>query len=191
MNPFNSETLTAEQLDSDCLCYMSINRQPVKSSRLFLGHMHETAARIIADHFGNPEDYYKHIKYDRKLSFSLKEKFREKTVFFQDEPLSREFRERIDMYQFRNFEMAYHQLMNELGDLTIGSISLILPENNDIENIYITGGFSGNAHFLNIIKERYPSKKVFTSEVSNASALGAALVISGLKPEVSLGLIEV
>jgi sugar (pentulose or hexulose) kinase len=191
MNPFNSDKLTTEQLDKDCLCYMSINRQPVKSSRLFLGHMHETAARKIADHFGNPEDFYKHVKYDRKLSFSLKEKFREKTVFFQDEPLSREFRERIDMYQFRNFEMAYHQLMNELGDLTIESINLILPENNDIENIYITGGFSGNAHFLNFIKERYPSKKVFTSEVSNASALGAALVISGLKPEVSLGLLEV
>lgn len=191
MNPFNSETLTAEQLDNDCLCYMSINRQPVKSSRLFLGHMHETAAKKIADHFGNPEDYYKNVKYDRKLSFSLKEKFREKTVFFQDEPLSREFRERIDMYQFRNFEMAYHQLMNELGYLTIESVNLILPKSNDISNIYITGGFSGNEHFLNLIKDYFREKKVYTSEISNASALGAALVISGLKPEVNLGLIEV
>ncbi|MEI8226523.1 MAG: FGGY family carbohydrate kinase, partial [Bacteroidota bacterium] len=29
MNPFNTEKLTAEQLDNDCLCYMSITRQPV------------------------------------------------------------------------------------------------------------------------------------------------------------------
>jgi sugar (pentulose or hexulose) kinase len=43
MNPFNTEKLTAEQLDHDCLCYMSITKQPVKSSRLFLGHLHEVA----------------------------------------------------------------------------------------------------------------------------------------------------
>ena len=43
MNPFNTEILTAEQLDHDCLCYMSITRKPVKSSRLFLGNIHETA----------------------------------------------------------------------------------------------------------------------------------------------------
>jgi sugar (pentulose or hexulose) kinase len=188
MNPFNSDKLTAEQLDKDCLCYMSINRQPVKSSRLFLGHMHETAARKIASHFGKPEDYYKNVKYDRSLSSSLKEKFSEKTVFFQDEPLSREFRERIDMYQFRNLEMAYHQLMNELGNLTVESVNLILSESNDISNIYITGGFSKNEHFLNYIKDHFSEKNVYTSEISNASALGAALVISGLKPELNLGL---
>lgn len=191
MNPFNSEKLTAEQLDKDCLSYMSINRQPVKSSRIFLGHMHETAARRIAGHFDKPEEYFRNVKYDRKLAFMVKDKFKNNTVFFREEPLSREFRESVDMYQFRNFEMAYHQLMNELGRLTIESVNLILPENNDIENIFITGGFSDNDHFLNFIKDTYPSKKVFTSEISNASALGAALVISGLKPEVNLGLKEV
>ena len=188
MNPFNSDILTAEQLDKDCLCYMSINRKPVKSSRLFLGHMHETAAKLIANHFDKPEDYYKQVKYDKNLAISLKEKFREKSVFFQDEPLSREFRERIDMYQFKNFDMAYHQLMNELGYLTIESVNLILPESNDISNIYITGGFSKNEHFLNLIKDHFSKKTVYTSEISNASALGAALVISGLKPGLNLGL---
>ena len=122
------------------------------------------------------------------MANSLKEKFSEKSVFFQDEPQSREFRERIDMYQFRNFEMAYHQLMNELGYLTIESVNLILPESNDIANIYITGGFSKNEHFHNLIKDHFREKNVYTSEISNASALGAALVISGLKPEVNLGL---
>ena len=78
--------------------------------------------------------------------------------------------------------------MNELGYLTIDSVNLILPESNDISNIYITGGFSRNEHFLNLIKDHFPEKKVYTSEISNASALGAALVISGLKPEVNLGL---
>ena len=191
MNPFNADKLTTEQLDRDCLCYMSINRQPVKSSRLFLGHMHETAARNIANHFDKPEDYFKHVKFDMNLSDLLKKKFNDKKLFFKDDSLSREFRERIDMYQFKNFEIAYHQLMNELGQLTIESIHLILPEKNDISNIYITGGFSKNKHFLNLISDNFPAKKVFTSEISNASALGAALVLSGLKPEVNLGLKKV
>jgi sugar (pentulose or hexulose) kinase len=191
MNPFNTEKLTTEQLDKDCLCYMSINRQPVKSSRLFLGHMHELAVRMIAEHFDKSEDYFKHVKFDKNLYSSLKDNFSDKTVFFQEEPFSRELRERIDMYQFKNYEIAYHQLMNELGILTLDSIRLILPEKNDISNIYITGGFSKNEHFIHLIKEYFPYKNVYTSEISNSSALGAALVISGLKPEVNLGLIEI
>lgn len=190
MNPFNSEKLTAGQLDRDCLCYMSINRQPVKSSRLFLGHMLETGVRLLNNHFNKAEDYFRKVKYDRASSQALMEKLQDEKVFFQEEPFEREFRERIDLYQFKNFEMAYHQLMNELCQLTIESVNLILPENNDISNIYITGGFSKNEHFLNLIKENFHDKRVYRSEISNASALGAALVLSGLKPEVNLGLIE-
>ncbi len=190
MNPFNTEKLTAEQLDKDCLCYMSINRQPVKSSRLFLGHMLETGVRLLTNHFEKPEDYFRSVRYDSTLSSLLKEKYREEKVFFQAEPLEREFKDRIDLYLFKNFEMAYHQLMNELCQLTIESVNLILPEKNDISNIYITGGFSKNEHFLSLIKENFQDKRVYRSEISNASALGAALVLSGLKPEVSLGLIE-
>ena len=190
MNPFNSEKLTTGQLDKDCLCYMSINRQPVKSSRLFLGHMHETGTKIISNHFDKPEDYFKKVKYDRKLSDCLEKKHADKSVFFQQEPFGREFSERIDMFQFKNYETAYHQLMNELGHLTLEAVNLILPQDNDISNIYITGGFSKNEHFLNLIKAYFPDKRVYRSEISNASALGAALVLSGLKPEVSLGLIE-
>jgi len=82
------------------------------------------------------------------------------------------------MYEFSSFEEAYHQLMNELCNLTIESVNLVIPEKDDIANIYITGGFSKNLTFLNLISEAYKSKMVYTSEISNASALGAALIIS-------------
>ncbi len=59
MNPYNDEKLTADQLDKDCLCYMSITKQPVKSSSLFLGNLHEVAAKRISDHFGTSPDFYK------------------------------------------------------------------------------------------------------------------------------------
>ena len=64
--------------------------------------------------------------------------------------------------------------MNELGDLITEAIELVIPLNDDTENIYITGGFSGNELFRNLIGDAYPSKQVFISEIANASALGAA-----------------
>ena len=188
MNPFNTETLTAEQLDRDCLCYLSITRQPVKSSRLFLGHLHQTAISVIADHFKKPEDYYKKVRADIKLSAFLKSKFIGKEIFFKPGPYIPVLKEYIDMYEFNSFEEAYHQLMNELCDLTILSVNLVLPKNDDISNIYITGGFSKNELFLNLITEAYPTKLAYTSEISNSSALGAALIIAGIKPDLNLGL---
>jgi sugar (pentulose or hexulose) kinase len=188
MNPFNNEKLSAEQLDKDCLCYMSITRQPVKSSRLFLGHLHEMALKPISDHFRKPKDYYKKIRPDNQLSEILKSNFIGKKAFFQTGPYSRDLKEYIDMYEFNTFEEAYHQLMNELGDLTIEAIDLVLPAIDDTENIYITGGFSKNKLFQNIISKAYPLKSVYTSEIANGSALGAALVVSGSKDPLNLGL---
>ena len=80
-----------------------------------------------------------------------------------------------DLYEFNSFEEAYHQLINELGDLTIESIKLVLPADDDTKLIYITGGFSKNELFLNIITEAFPTKHVYTSEIANASALGSSL----------------
>jgi sugar (pentulose or hexulose) kinase len=188
MNPFNTEKLTADQLDKDCLCYMSINRQPVKSSRLFLGHLHETALKQISDHFGKPEDFYKKIKADDQLSNLLKSRYNGKKIFFQTGPYSRELKEYIDMYEFSNYEEAYHQLLNELGDLTFEAVNLVLAADDETENIFLTGGFSKNELFQRQISKAYPSKFVYTSEIANGSALGAALVISGTKSSLNLGL---
>lgn len=190
MNPFNEERLTAEQLDKDCLCYMSIARQPVKSSRLFLGHLHEEGLKFINEHFRKPDDQYKKVKADKKLASSLRLKYANKKIFFRTEPYSRVFRDYVDMYEFSGFDEAYHQLINELCDLTVESIRLVLPENDDISNFYITGGFSKNELFLHMIGDAFREKMVFTSEISNSSALGAALVVSAKKPSLNLGLTE-
>lgn len=190
MNPFNSEKLTAAQLDKDCLCYLSITRQPVKSSRLFLGHIHEVAVNRLNEHFNVKDDYFRKIVADKQLSVLMKNKFNGKVVFFKPVPDSRELKDYIDLYQFFTFEEAYHQLMNELCDLTIEAINLVLPENDDIDNIYITGGFSKNEIFLNLIKEAYQDKMVYTSEIANSTALGAALVFGGSQSDLNLGLTE-
>jgi sugar (pentulose or hexulose) kinase len=195
MNPFNSELLTTEQLDRDCLCYMSITKQPVKSSRLFLGHLHEVAAKRLAEHFKIPQDSYKSVKPDLELLRKCKIKCGDSRFFFENTPYSRELKEKNDFFVFRSFQEGYHQLMVELAELTMESVKLILPDDNNIQNIYITGGFSGNQLFLQLISDAFPGKKVYSSEISNATALGAALVVlnsldKGIKPELNLGLIQ-
>jgi glycerol kinase len=190
MNPFNSEILTAEQLDRDCLCYLSITGQPVKSSRFWLGHLHETASKMISEHFGKPVDYFKKVKPDQQLLSEIRTKNSNKKIFFKPGSILRDLNESIDMYEFATYEEAYHQLMIELCDFTAESIKLILSSYDDTENIYITGGFSGNKLFLQLIREAFPSKKVWTSEIGNASALGAALVVSGTSHSLNLGLAE-
>jgi hypothetical protein len=169
---------------------MSITRQPVKSSRLFLGHLHETAVKQITEHFKKPEDYFKKVKADKQLSTYLKNKFKEKKIFFKDGPESRDLKNYIDMYEFSSLEEAYHQLMNELCYLTIEAVNLVLPVIDETANIYITGGFSKNELFLNNITDAFPAKLIYTSEIANGSALGAALVISGSTPSLNLGLVE-
>ena len=191
MNPFNEEVLTAEQLDRDCLCYMSINRQPVKSSRFWLGHLHEAAAVQIAGHFDKPADFFRKIKPDGQLLNSLRKKYGDGKVFFQPYAFLRELNEKIDMYEFSSCEEAYHQLMRELCEFTAESIRLILPAGDDTTNIYITGGFSANRLFIQLMAEAFPGKKIWTSEIGNATALGAALVVAGSKPSINLGLTAV
>jgi sugar (pentulose or hexulose) kinase len=196
MNPFNSEKLTTEQLDNDCLCYMSVNMKPVKSSRLFLGNLHDTGVKMLSEHFKTSDEYYKEIRCDQDLIQILEQRYSgDKRVFLNSEPGSREFRDRIDLFEFMSYEEGYHQLMIELCELTHESIQLILAEKDEVENIYITGGFAKNDLFLKLIVQAFPSKKVFTSEIKNATALGAALVMFGSleykNPELNLGLTEI
>jgi sugar (pentulose or hexulose) kinase len=193
MNPFNSEILTAEQLDLDCLCYLSISQQPVKSSRLFLGHLHKTAVNQLNNHFKTDADHYKNIKPDKSILTDCFQKRGKNRFFFDNLPYSRELKTGCDYYTFITFEEAYHQLMIELTEITVEAIDFILPVDDDIENIYITGGFADNQLFCTLISNAYPMKYVYTSEISNSTALGAAIVILQTiapdnKPVLNLGL---
>jgi sugar (pentulose or hexulose) kinase len=189
MNPFNDERLTAEQLSNDCLCYMSINMKPVKSSRLFLGHLHEAALSKMSKYFKIQEDSFKLIKPDMKLFNKLSMKFRSSRVFFKEGELSRELRDDPDLFEFDHFVEAYHQLMIELSDLTLDAINLVVSGKEDLKSLYITGGFSRNDLFVKLLASSFPHLKVYTSEVSNATALGAALIVlEGMEPGVKLSL---
>lgn len=195
MNPFNKEPLTTSQLRRDTLCYMSIQQQQVKSSRLFLGHIHDVNVEKLNKHFGVVREHYKTIKTtSEKVSRLLMN--RKGRVFFRQGVPADYVDSSVSLSQFLTFADAYHQLMADLVDLCLESLDLIMPAEDHTKTVYISGGFARNELFVRILAARLPGKKVYTSEIDNATALGAAMVVwehafGSSLPEIDLGLREI
>ncbi len=69
----------------------------------------------------------------------------------------------------------------------------VLSSADKTEIVYITGGFARNDTFVRFMAARMPDKRVYTSTIENATAMGAAMKIYestfGIKlPVVYLGL---
>jgi hypothetical protein len=158
--------------------------------------MHNEAVKMLSGYFKIHENTFSLIKPDLRLLNKLRGMFEAEKVFIEKAGQSFKIKEDTELFAFDNFIEGYHQLMIELSDLAVDSINLVIPEHDDTTNIYITGGFSKNLLFLKMIASSFPEKKIFTSEISNASALGAASVIlsSGISESTittDLGLTEV
>ena len=191
MNPFNTEPLTMEQLRKDCLCYMSVNQQQVKSSRLFLGHIHDVNVERLNAHFGVDANLYKKVKPDAKIVSRLLAS--PARVFFKNAIPADYIDTTVDPEKFSTFEEAYHQLVHDVVSLAIESLDLIIPANDKTKVVYISGGFARSELFVRFLATSLPGKKVYTSEVDNATALGAAMVVwesafGGKMPQMDLSL---
>jgi sugar (pentulose or hexulose) kinase len=193
MNPFNSDPLTAYELKNDCLSYMSIRQKPVKSSRLFLGRIHDLNVERLNKLFGVDDSAYKTVAHNEAMIRALIHNSKGERVFFYDGMPKDYVDLTIGKEQFNSFEEAYHQLVIDLADITRESIDLIIPKQDNTRNIYISGGFSKNPIFVALIARHFPEKHVFTSEIANATSLGAALVLwkaidTRYNPAIDLGL---
>jgi sugar (pentulose or hexulose) kinase len=193
MNPFNDEPLTGDQLRKDSLCYMSIHQKQVKSSRLFLGHIHDVNVERLNRHFGTHSGFYKSIKANTiKVSRLINKKER----YFFSKGIPDDYIGNESLSGFLTFDDAYHQLMFDLVDIAMESLELIIPAENQPQTFFITGGFARNELFTKLVAGRLPGKRIFTSEVDNSTALGAAIVMYESAfdkkiPVIDLGLREI
>jgi hypothetical protein len=192
MNPFNTEPLTADQLLDEATDYMRINGQRIKSSRLFLGHIHDMNVARLDDRFGVTGELFKTIKIKsrkiRKLHAS-----RHGRIFFRHGIPAGYVDEQADLSHFLTYADAYHQMVCDLVDICMESYRLIIPDDDKTEVVYVTGGFARNDTFVRILAARLPDKRVFASQIDNPSALGAAIndyesAFGNALPPVYLGL---
>jgi sugar (pentulose or hexulose) kinase len=175
MNPFSKEILTKEQLNNNCLCFMTPEKQMVKSSMQFLGHVHEEYLRALSRYFNVEIKHHLSIQLDEDTSVVILTK---NERFFLKEPIGTDFKANPDsLKQFETYQAAYYQLMFEICEVINRSIELVLDQNNRLETIYISGGFILNPIFIDFIRKLKSEYNVRISDVKNESALGAALLM--------------
>lgn len=178
MNPFNPEPLTREQLLKNSLCYMNIQQEQVKASRLFMGHIHDVNVEKLNRYFGVGADYVKTVKTNSIKIARLISTYKER-LFLRNGVPADYVDNTTDLSCFLTYSDAYHRLVADLVDLCIESLSLIIPQNDPIKTIYITGSFANNELFVRLLAARLPKKKVFISWIDHAAALGAAMAVWG------------
>ncbi len=177
LNPFNHTPLTEEELKKDCLCYLSFKGEPVKASRLFAGHDHELQTKRIAAHFNVSPEFYKSIDFNvDKLRSTAPGAVGESTTSTQLVGLGNSTFEKRDLSQFSDTSEAYYQLMSDIMALQKTSIELVL-RNSPVEKIFVDGGFSKNAVYMNMLARCFPQTEVYGAAIAQSTSLGAALAI--------------
>ncbi|MGK6350071.1 FGGY-family carbohydrate kinase [Parapedobacter sp. DT-150] len=172
LNPFNHTPLTKAELEADCLCYMHYKGTPVKASRLFAGYEHEQQLKRLAEHFGQPSSRYRNMAFNPAFIAKL----RQETG--GPKPIGGKvsaFAQR-DLSDYATYEEAYHRLMMDLVDLQRISTQLVIT-GSQVKRIFVDGGFSKNAIYMNLLAEAFPEMEVFAASMAQATAIGAALAI--------------
>lgn len=168
LNPFNEEDLTKEQLEKDCLLYMTYAGAPVKASRLFAGNEHELQTKRIADHFQITTGRFKNMDIDWRLI--------EKLRGDKEIPTQLEAFGQVDLHEFADYVEAYHAFMLYLVAAQVESTRLVLTEKK-MKRIFVDGGFSKNNIFMNLLAKTFDDMEIYAASMAQATAIGAALVI--------------
>lgn len=176
LNPFNKEILSEEELKNDCLNYMTINGQPVKAARLFLGNEFNIQLNNLGEYFNAKKGAHLRIKFNEKI-FSKLNKNYQRHFAFNSIQIEREQPKKNNLSSFENYEEAYHQLMMELVEMQEAAAKRAIGKTK-INKLYIDGGFADNDLFVQMLSRHFPKIKIRTTQSPLGSALGAAMVLS-------------
>ncbi len=175
LNPFNNQPLTKEELDKDCLCYLSFQAKPIKASRLFTGFEHEQEVKRIANHFGTTIGKYKTTKLSVPVITkylpkgdlnSYFETLQDDHYNFSKENLG-DFKDDIEAYHFLIFSLVFKQYK---------ATQLVL-KNTTVKRIFVDGGFSKNVIFMNLLAMAFPDIEIYAASMAQATSMGAAVAI--------------
>ncbi|WP_159023104.1 FGGY family carbohydrate kinase [Formosa sp. L2A11] len=175
MNPFSKETLTQNQLQNNCLCFMTPEKQQVKSSMQFLGRIHEVYIKALSEHF--KVDINTHIQLHLNTILCISVIQQNKGVFLS-EGIDTDFEAHPELlHKFQSYETAYYQLIFEISKKVIQGIELISDKDAKLKDVYISGGFNRNKMFIKLLELLKPGITIKISDCKNESALGAALLM--------------
>jgi sugar (pentulose or hexulose) kinase len=164
LNPFNTEPLTAEEFEQDCLFYMRPDGANVKASRLFLGKIHDEAVEKLTAKFHQKAGATREIRFDNEIYDKILRGY----AMYDD---------RSKMYeQAQDLAEAYHILIFDLIKIQVEKIKLAAGS-VVYEKIIIDGGFAKNNLYLTMLKRALPDVKIESSDMPQGTALGASLAL--------------
>jgi sugar (pentulose or hexulose) kinase len=177
IHPFDESPLSMAELRHDTLFYLSHEGKKVRANRLFMGHVYNELEKLIATHFSKPTHYHREILLDENIMLRLHNR---KSI--QSLPNKRNGRlegleKHFNPEEFDSYEEAYHAMLLILTAYQKEALDRLM-QNSPVTSIYVTGGFSTNSLFMQLLADVMHPKMVFTTSLSNASALGSALVMT-------------
>lgn len=176
LNPFNNQALTPEELEQDCLCYLTFQGRPVKAARLFAGNEHEQQVRRLSEYYQTPVNYYQQIAFDPAIFAHLQATaVKEAPLSGKDLLQASRFAHR-SLSDFTSYEIAYHQLIMDLMEQQQHSTALVTT-GTAVGRIFVDGGFGKNPVYMHMLAAAFPQMEVFAAFVAQATAIGAALAI--------------
>lgn len=176
LNPFNDTPLTKEELKNDCLSFLSYQGKPVKASRLFAGYEHEQQVKRIGDYFNQNAGRFRSMEFNQEIIAALKKKHALFSETKETKMLKTSLFEQRDLASFANEEEAYHQLIYDIVTQQYTSTQFVLKGTN-ARRIFVDGGFSKNAIYMNLLASFFPEMEVFAASMAQATAVGTALAI--------------
>lgn len=175
MNPFSKEVLSKHQLNNNCLCFMTPQKQQIKSSMQFLGKIHEVYLPALSSYFNVKKETHLNLELNKKLFNQI---INERSNIFLSEEFYNDFEAHPHLLSnFGNYETAYYQLVFEISRKVIDGINLISDKNHKIKDIFISGGFNKNQIFTTFLKLLDSNLLLKVSDCKNESAYGAALLM--------------
>jgi sugar (pentulose or hexulose) kinase len=174
LNPFAEGPVSRKDIASDCVSFMRIAGQPVRSTRLFLGKEYDLQVAALAKYFKVSTEHHKTVPFDHdifwEISTDIKPMFKWESFKTDTMPVE-------TTIPYDCFEKAYCHLMIELVKLQVENIKLAMG-GDVIKKLYVDGGFSDNDSYISLLTHYLQGMKLHTTSSSLGSALGAAIVIS-------------
>ncbi|SKB56141.1 FGGY-family carbohydrate kinase [Dyadobacter psychrophilus] len=174
-NSFASKPMTSYQLERDCMNYLTPEGSGVTASRLFMGREHDYQVARIAEYFRVEPDFYKGVVFNEEILKAETPPFYTACMTGNGpfpEPNTQEWQ----ISAFASAESAYHHLIKGLTELLYVSLDLIGI--NDVQAIYIDGGFARNEIFTKLMARHYSNHSVYATDLPYATSLGAALHVT-------------
>ncbi|MEX2564576.1 MAG: FGGY family carbohydrate kinase [Cyclobacteriaceae bacterium] len=181
LNPFPVNELTFQDLQNDCLNFLSIHGKTVKASRFFLGNELDKQVERLNEIFGMASRFYKEIEPDEALVAGLTKGTIEGTFYPEtiiQTPLIKKIFP-LNQWQPENFddyETAYHHLVFGLAKIQAASL-LLAKGDTPTKKVYVDGGFVQNKVFIRFLNELLNGYDLEFSDFPLGSAFGAALML--------------